>query len=194
MATPEITPHEAHLRQSQGAVLVDVREDHERELGMAEGARGIARAELEEDPTFHFDDHDTELMLICQSGGRSMLAAEVLQRLGYRNVVSVRGGTLRWTADGFPLTRPETDVEIDHDFPDRYSRHLLLPETGIRGQRRPPLARVLMLGAPGPGSPHPSYFAATGLRHLLCAAEHVGAPSNLPPPTLTPHAPPPLPK
>src|SRR3546814_8595890 len=106
MATPEITPHEAHLRQSQGAVLVDVREDHERELGMAEGARGIARAELEEDPTFHFDDHDTELMLICQSGGRSMLAAEVLQRLGYRNVVSVRGGTLRWTADGFPLTRP----------------------------------------------------------------------------------------
>src|SRR3546814_6422459 len=43
MATPEITPHEAHLRQSQGAVLVDVRADHERELGMAEGARGIAR-------------------------------------------------------------------------------------------------------------------------------------------------------
>src|SRR3546814_3966737 len=107
MATPEITPHEAHLRQSQGAVLVDVREDHERELGIAEGARGIARAELEEDPTFHFDDHDTELMLICQSGGRSDLAAEVPQRLGYRNVVSVRGGTLRWTADGFPLTRPE---------------------------------------------------------------------------------------
>src|SRR3546814_12565427 len=46
MATPEITPHEAHLRQSQGAVLVDVREDHERGLGMDEGARGIARAEI----------------------------------------------------------------------------------------------------------------------------------------------------
>src|SRR3546814_13725615 len=103
---------------------------------MAEGARGIARAELEEDPTVHFDDHDTELMLICQSGGRSMLAAEVLQRLGYRNVVSVRGGTLRWTADGFPLTRPGTDVEIEHDFHDRYSAHLLLPAQGLRGQRR----------------------------------------------------------
>src|SRR3546814_8281380 len=92
-------------------------------------------------------------MLICQSGGRSMLAAEVLQRLGYRNVVSVRGGTLRWTADGFPLTRPETDVEIDHDFHDRYSRHLLLPEIGMRGQRRLELARVLMIGAGGLGSP-----------------------------------------
>src|SRR3546814_8338983 len=148
------------LCRSQGAVRVDGREDHERELGMAEGARGIARAELEEDPTFHFDDHDTELMLICQSGGRSMLAAEVLQRLGYRNVVSVRGGTLRWTADGFPLTRPETDVEIDHDFHDRYSRHLLLPEIGMRGQRRPELARVLMIGAGGLGSPAAFYLSA----------------------------------
>src|SRR3546814_12998846 len=111
MATPEITPHEAHLRQSQGAVLVDVREDHERELGMAEGARGIARAALEEDPTFHFDDHDTELMLICQSGGRSMLAADVLQSLCYRNVATVRGRTLRWAAAGVPLTRTATDVQ-----------------------------------------------------------------------------------
>src|SRR3546814_20234897 len=56
MATPEITPHEAHLRQSQGAVLVDVRANHERELGMAEGARGIARAEPEEDPPFPSED------------------------------------------------------------------------------------------------------------------------------------------
>jgi molybdopterin/thiamine biosynthesis adenylyltransferase/rhodanese-related sulfurtransferase len=179
MAAPEITPREAHLRHSQGAVLVDVREDHERELGMAEGARGIARAELEEDPTFHFADHDTELMLICQSGGRSMLAAEVLQRLGYRNVVSVRGGTLRWTADGLPLTRPETDVEIDHDFHDRYSRHLLLPEIGMRGQRRLELARVLMIGAGGLGSPAAFYLAAAGVGHLRIADDDVVDRSNL---------------
>src|SRR3546814_20014865 len=79
-------------------------------------------------------------MLICQSGGRSMLAAEVLQRLGYRNVVSVRGGTLRWTADGFPMTRPETDVEIDHDFHDRYSRHRHQPRQPGRPQAAADLA------------------------------------------------------
>src|SRR3546814_14531674 len=68
MATPEITPHEAHLRQSQGAVLVDVREDHARELGMAEGARGFARAELEQDPTFHFNEPSPGQTLARQRG------------------------------------------------------------------------------------------------------------------------------
>src|SRR3546814_19874709 len=130
-------------------------------------------------------------MLICQSGGRSMLAAEVLQRLGYRNVVSVRGGTLRWTADGFPLTRPETDVEIDHDFHDRYSHHLLLPEIGMRGQRRLELARVLMIGAGGPGSPAAFYLAAAGagpprLADPPQANIHSLEPQPLPPAAETP--------
>ena len=161
MAIPEISPREAHQRQQQGALLVDVREDHERELGMAEGARGIARAELEEDPTFHFPDRDAELVLICQSGGRSMLAAEVLQGLGYRSVSSVRGGTSRWIAEGFPTSRPA--AEIDHDFHDRYSRHLLLPEVGVRGQKRLESARMLLIGAGGLGSPAAFYLAAAGV-------------------------------
>ena len=50
MAIPEISPREASQRLAQGAVLVDVREDHERATGMADGARGVDRATLERAP------------------------------------------------------------------------------------------------------------------------------------------------
>jgi len=116
----EITPREAGQRLARGALLIDVREDHERELGMAEGAVGVARDELERTPHQYIADQMAEVLLICQSGGRSMLAVEQLQRLGYPNVVSVRGGTSMWQAEGLPLTRPAG--QVDTDFHERYSR------------------------------------------------------------------------
>src|SRR5690606_36043729 len=45
MAVEPISPEEARRRQQRGAVLVDVREPHERAAGMAEGALGVSLAE-----------------------------------------------------------------------------------------------------------------------------------------------------
>ncbi|MGI8561518.1 MAG: molybdopterin-synthase adenylyltransferase MoeB [Luteimonas sp.] len=177
MKIPEISPREAHQRMAQGATLVDVRDDGERALGMAEGAHGIVRGELEDDPGLRFPDRDAELLLICQSGGRSMLAAETLQRLGYRNLASVRGGTSRWIAEGLPVGRPE--VEIDQDFHARYARHLRLPEIGLRGQRRLEASRILIIGAGGLGSPAAFYLAAAGVGQLRIADDDVVDRSNL---------------
>src|SRR5690606_41558008 len=70
-----ITPREASYRLAQGAILVDVREDHERELGMAQGALGVARATLEAAPHEYLPAADADSVLHCQSGGRSMPAA-----------------------------------------------------------------------------------------------------------------------
>ena len=177
MTVREIPPREAHRRLDQGAVLIDVRDDHERELGMAEGARGVARAELEEAPHAYLPDRDAEVMLICQSGGRSHLAAEQLQRMGYAHVVSVRGGSTMWQAEGLPFTRPS--VHVDQDFHDRYSRHLRLPEIGAKGQRRLEAASVLVLGAGGLGSPVAYYLAAAGVGQLRIADDDVVDRSNL---------------
>ncbi|MBF6024799.1 molybdopterin-synthase adenylyltransferase MoeB [Lysobacter niastensis] len=175
MNIERITPAEALERLRAGAALVDVRESHERVTGFATGALGIARADLEADPRSALPDVEAPVLLICQSGGRSLKAAEALVQAGYRRVASVEGGTTRWIAEGLPLTRPDIDV----DFYDRYSRHLRLPEVGEAGQRKLQAARIAMVGAGGLGSPAGYYLAAAGIGTLVLADDDVVDRSNL---------------
>src|SRR5690606_11163923 len=95
-----LSPAEARARHQAGAVLVDVREPHERELGMADGAVGIARADLERAPADALPDPAADVVLICQGGARSLQCAEALRLAGYARVASVEGGTARWREDG----------------------------------------------------------------------------------------------
>jgi molybdopterin/thiamine biosynthesis adenylyltransferase/rhodanese-related sulfurtransferase len=175
MSTHERTPAQALARQQAGALLIDVRDAHERALGTAKGARGIARADLEADPAAHLSDRDAEVLLICQSGRRSQFAAEALRARGYRNVASVVGGTVAWADAGLPMDAPQ----LDEDFSERYSRHLRLPEVGLAGQKRLEAATVLVIGAGGLGSPAAYYLAAAGIGTLRIADDDVVDRSNL---------------
>jgi molybdopterin/thiamine biosynthesis adenylyltransferase/rhodanese-related sulfurtransferase len=174
MDVRELDPAEALQRQRDGALLVDVREAHERALGMAEGAHGIALAELVETPASLLDAN-AEILLICQSGKRSMRAAQALLEAGFVRVASVRGGTARWQAETLPMR----EAEFDADFGERYSRHLRLQDVGLEGQRKLEAARVLVVGAGGLGSPSAFYLAAAGIGTLRIADDDVVDRSNL---------------
>ncbi len=174
---PEIEPAAARARQRAGALLVDVRAAHERALGMAEGAAGVAREALEAEPGAFLPPPDAgaEILLICQSGRRSMLAAQALAAHGYRNLASVAGGTGAWAAAGLPITQ----ADADDDFLDRYSRHLRLPEVGLAGQQRLAATTMLLLGAGGLGSPAALYLAAAGVGTLRIVDDDRVERSNL---------------
>lgn len=178
MSIRELTPEQARERQRQGALLMDVRQAHERAGGMAEGALGVAKDELLAAPGTRLPALDREIVLICQSGRRSADAASVLGALGYTAVASVAGGTVAWRTAGLPLVQPQMDA-ADRDFYDRYSRHLLLPQVGEAGQRRLQQARVLVLGAGGLGAPASFYLAAAGVGHLRVVDHDVVERSNL---------------
>lgn len=92
------------------ALLVDVREPNEREAnGSIKGAVAAPRGMLEfwADPksNYHRDEFDPErrIILHCASGGRSALAAAMMQDLGYTNVAHMDGGFNAWKASGKPI-------------------------------------------------------------------------------------------
>lgn len=91
-AVREVSASEVPSLVEGGAVLVDVREEGECAAGHILGATLLGKGVLERDVERLFPDPDAELLLYCGSGLRSALAAESLQRMGYRRVASVEGG------------------------------------------------------------------------------------------------------
>ena len=58
------------------------------------------------------------------------------------------------------------DVTLSHEEIKRYSRHLIMPEVGMSGQKKLKAASVLLIGAGGLGSPLAMYLAAAGVGRL----------------------------
>lgn len=102
----EITIDEARKRLAENprCVLLDVREDHEWEAGHAIGAVHLGRGILERDIERLYPDFDTEILMYCGGGYRSVLACDSAMKIGYRNVCSIIGGYRGMVAAGWPMT------------------------------------------------------------------------------------------
>ena len=101
----ETTPEEVRARQQAGETfhLVDVREDNEWDKGHAVGSIHLGKGIIERDIEKAIPDKAAEIILYCGGGFRSALAGDALQRMGYRNVISMDGGWKRWRDLGYPV-------------------------------------------------------------------------------------------
>src|SRR5689334_15264740 len=163
-------------RKDKPFKLVDVREKHEFLAGFIPGAIHMPRAHLESQAEQKLPDRSAEIILYCASGTRSAFAAKTLAELGYTDVYSVNPGFVRWKDLKNPVEEP---AQLTPAQQDRYSRHILLPEVGEKGQEKLLKGRVLLLGAGGLGSPAALYLAAAGVGKIgLVDADTVDA-SNL---------------
>ncbi len=164
--------HEA-LAGAEPPVLVDIREPNEWETGWIANSLRVPMSGLGEQLEPY---RDRPLVLYCAHGNRSLHLANALSDRGYADVVSLAGGIVAWARAGLPV---EVPGGLEEEQRARYSRHLLIPEIGLDGQRRLLDASVLLIGAGGLGSPAALYLAAAGIGRLGIVDDDVVDESNL---------------
>ena len=101
----EITPAEARQRLAANpqCVLLDVREESEWQRGHAVEAAHLGKGILERDLEQRFPHPDTEILMYCGGGFRSVLTAAAARRMGYWNCSSIIGGYRTMVDAGWPM-------------------------------------------------------------------------------------------
>jgi rhodanese-related sulfurtransferase len=84
-------------------LLVDVREESEWAAGHAASALHLGKGIIERDIEAKVPDHEKKLVLYCGGGFRSALVADNLQKMGYKNAISLDGGWKAYTQSGLPV-------------------------------------------------------------------------------------------
>ena len=98
-----ISAREAVSRMKHGAKLIDVRSTREYRAVHAKDSLSVPPELIKQDQVGL--ERDTEILVICLSGKRSLRQAQKLTALGYTNVSNVAGGLEYWTKFGLPVKR-----------------------------------------------------------------------------------------
>lgn len=137
----EIMPWDLAKRLAAGdaPVLLDVREPAEFALLRIPGSINVPRGVLEQSCEWDYEEtvpllaagREREIVLICRSGKRSALAADVMRQMGYAKAVSLKNGVRGWNDFEQPLV-DAAGKPVDGDSAEERMAPQLRPE-----QRRP---------------------------------------------------------
>lgn len=102
---PEVSVDElkGKLDRSDKLVLIDVRDGEELSQGCIPSAIHMSRGTLEFQIGNEVPNHDQEIVLYCAAGFRSLLAAQSLEKMGYKSLFSLEGGFRQWTEEGYEV-------------------------------------------------------------------------------------------
>ncbi|HEY9147876.1 MAG TPA: rhodanese-like domain-containing protein [Gammaproteobacteria bacterium] len=130
---------EEKLQQESELILLDVREPSEYDALHIEGSINVPRGLLESACDWDYDDtvpelaggREREIIVICRSGNRSVLAAQTMQHMGFKNVTSLKTGIRGWNDFEQPLYDADGN-QVDIDDADEILASKIRPE-----QQRP---------------------------------------------------------
>ncbi len=118
---------EERMQENPDLLVVDVREPYEYDAMHIEGSILAPRGILESACEWDYEEtipelvkaRDREVVVVCRSGYRSVLAAFSMQLIGFKNVVSLKTGLRGWNDYEQPLVNA-TDEAVDIDDADDY--------------------------------------------------------------------------
>ena len=175
---PEVTVSDVEqmLNTDQDFILLDVRDNDEYRAGYIPSSTYVSRGMLEFEIEDYVTERDKPIVVYCAGGFRSLLAAQVLKRMGYTDTTSMSGGFRAWSNAGNQVDKP---MQMTPDQLERYSRHFMLQEVGEEGQAKLLNSKVLLTGAGGLGSPAAVYLAASGVGTIGIVDSDIVDQSNL---------------
>lgn len=126
---------EERLQENPGLLIVDVREPYEFDAMHIPGSINVPRGILESACEWDYEEtepelvkaRDREIIIVCRSGYRSVLAAHSMQVLGYKNVASLKTGLRGWNDYEQPL-KSKDEQPVDMDDADDYFTAKLRPD------------------------------------------------------------------
>ncbi|BAP55685.1 rhodanese-like protein [Thioploca ingrica] len=141
-AIEEIFPWDLQkvIENNHSPLLLDIREPYEFEVLHIQGSINVPRGILETACDYGYEEtvpklvkaRDKDIIVICRSGNRSVLAAYVMQLMGYQSVKSLKTGIKGWNDYELPLQNSHGET-VDIDEADM----ILMPK--IRPEQLPPL-------------------------------------------------------